>query len=186
MKKNPEITEATREAFLQAFCMLYKDNPVEKITVKEIALKAGYNRATFYNYFTDAYDLLDYIQNDFINYIFEHMVNYLDSPDWIHFAEAFKTAAKTKKDYIDAFVRSTNSTYFIKKVKERVLPLITDKYEIALDHKTSKYVIEFYISGVIPMLGLWLENQDELSIEEIAALIKGIMENGVLSQFLMK
>lgn len=66
MNKQPEITEATRNTFIEAFCELYKVKPIEKITVKELVSKAGYSRATFYNYFNDAYELLEYVENDFI------------------------------------------------------------------------------------------------------------------------
>ena len=37
MKKQPEITEATRKDFIYAFCECYKESPIEKITVKEIS-----------------------------------------------------------------------------------------------------------------------------------------------------
>lgn len=39
---------------------------IEKITVKEITNRAGYNRGTFYEYFTDVYDVLDVIANSLI------------------------------------------------------------------------------------------------------------------------
>ena len=66
MKKQPEITEATRRDFILAFCEYYQDRPIEKITVKEIAEKAGYSRVTFYNYFKDPYNLLSQIEDEFI------------------------------------------------------------------------------------------------------------------------
>ncbi|MBQ8625170.1 MAG: TetR/AcrR family transcriptional regulator [Agathobacter sp.] len=49
MKKQPEITDATRQAFIDVFCEYYLERPIEKITVKEISEKAGYSRVTFYN-----------------------------------------------------------------------------------------------------------------------------------------
>ena len=37
------------------------NNPIEKITVKEITDKAGVIRPTFYNHFQDKYELLEWI-----------------------------------------------------------------------------------------------------------------------------
>lgn len=48
----------TRENLIEAFWELYKDKPIEKITVKEITNRAGYNRGTFYAYFKDTYEVL--------------------------------------------------------------------------------------------------------------------------------
>ena len=50
MSKLSPTASATREVFIDTFCELYRTKPVEKITVSEITRKAGYNRATFYDY----------------------------------------------------------------------------------------------------------------------------------------
>jgi AcrR family transcriptional regulator len=47
-------------AFTSAMAGLASEKPFEEITVQELCAKAGYPRATFYNYFDDKYDLLDY------------------------------------------------------------------------------------------------------------------------------
>ena len=52
----------TRENLIEAFWELYKDKPIEKITVKEITNRAGYNRGTFYAYFKDTYEVLKEIK----------------------------------------------------------------------------------------------------------------------------
>lgn len=53
------ITLVTREITFPRFS-------AEKITVKDITNKAGYNRGTFYEYFTDVYDVLNYIEDSLI------------------------------------------------------------------------------------------------------------------------
>ncbi|WP_339255351.1 TetR/AcrR family transcriptional regulator [Paenibacillus sp. FSL R5-0713] len=67
MKKQPQITEKTRQKFIVVFCELYSQKPIEKISVQEIANNSGYNRSTFYQYFTDIYALLDAVENDLLN-----------------------------------------------------------------------------------------------------------------------
>ena len=54
--------EQTKENLVEAFWTLYKDKPLEKITVKEITDKAGYNRGTFYSYFKDTYERAGHVQ----------------------------------------------------------------------------------------------------------------------------
>ena len=86
MKKQPEITSATRKTFVDAFCSLYLHTPIEKITVQEIVRRAGYNRSTFYQYFRDVNDLLTYLEDEIIENIREKVdMNF----DQIDFADSF-------------------------------------------------------------------------------------------------
>ena len=57
MKKNI-AREHTRQALVAAFWKLYGEKTIEKITVGAVAGIAGYNRSTFYEYFSDVYDVL--------------------------------------------------------------------------------------------------------------------------------
>ena len=51
MKKQPELTAQTKENLMEAFWQIYCEKRIEKVTVKEITAKAGYNRSTFYRVF---------------------------------------------------------------------------------------------------------------------------------------
>lgn len=73
MHKQPEITDKTRQTFVNVFCDLYSRKPIEKISIQEIANQSGYNRSTFYQYFTDIYDLLDWVEERILNSINEEM-----------------------------------------------------------------------------------------------------------------
>ena len=46
MKKQPHITEQTKNNLRIAFWSLYAQKPIEKISIKEITELAGYNRGT--------------------------------------------------------------------------------------------------------------------------------------------
>ena len=76
-------------------CELYRTKPVEKITVSEITRKAGYNRATFYDYFLDVYDLLEQIEEELINHIGEKITNTISNGNFANiFLEAFDDMQK--------------------------------------------------------------------------------------------
>ena len=63
MKKQPQITEQTRANLRQAFWSLYAERPIERIPVREICERAGYNRATFYLYYHDVYEVLAEVED---------------------------------------------------------------------------------------------------------------------------
>ena len=65
-RKNPELTGQTIRNIKEAFWKLYEEKPIEKISVKQITDLAGYNRATFYLYFSSVRDVRDQIEDDLI------------------------------------------------------------------------------------------------------------------------
>lgn len=54
-----EIDQLLADSFKELACQ----NPIEKITIKEITDRAGVIRTTFYNHFQDKYELLEWIIN---------------------------------------------------------------------------------------------------------------------------
>ena len=61
----------TKMMIRQNFISLLQQKPLNKITVKEVCELAEINRATFYKYYADAYDLLEQLEAD----IFEDLQN---------------------------------------------------------------------------------------------------------------
>ena len=59
-----------KETFANALLELSAQKPLEKITVKEIVNQAGAGRQTFYNHFSDKYDLINW----FYDYSLEEIV----------------------------------------------------------------------------------------------------------------
>ena len=66
MKKQPQITEQTKDKLRSAFWTLYSSKPIDKITIKEITDLAGYNRGTFYLYYKDVYDIFASIEMELL------------------------------------------------------------------------------------------------------------------------
>ncbi|MCP1146629.1 TetR/AcrR family transcriptional regulator [Lysinibacillus endophyticus] len=57
MNKKISSKSITKSNLASAYWTLYKENGVQKVTVKDITSLAGYNRSTFYEYFKDVQDV---------------------------------------------------------------------------------------------------------------------------------
>ncbi len=68
MNKKEMKSAETKAKMGQAFITLYQEKPIEKISVRELTDAAGYNRATFYIYDKDIYDLLKSIESRLLRY----------------------------------------------------------------------------------------------------------------------
>ena len=62
-------TKYTQKIIYETFMDLLKEKDIDKITVTEICKKAEINRATFYRYYENQYDLLDKIEENMLDEI---------------------------------------------------------------------------------------------------------------------
>ena len=78
----------TRKRIAQAFIQILQEKEFEKISVSNIMERAGIRRQTFYNYFLDKYDLVEWI---FKNDLSEQVTDNLEfiSVKRQHFSEQF-------------------------------------------------------------------------------------------------
>lgn len=185
MKKQPEITEATRKDFIYAFCEYYKERPIEKITVKEISEKAGYSRVTFYNYFKDPYDLLNQIEEEFISNFTKAIRENIEQnrllDDFLH---TFHKLMNENEVYSEILLNNSYNLQFSKRLQDFMIPLALKTFHISPDNKKAVYALEFYIPGVISMITRWMKNGKDIPIEEFGGIIKGILKEGLLAQII--
>ena len=71
----------TKLTIRNAFLDLLKKYPVEQITVSEICRIAEINRATFYRYYVNPYDLLSALENEMFDEIQASALEYRDDID---------------------------------------------------------------------------------------------------------
>jgi Transcriptional regulator len=177
MKKQPETTEKTRQSFIGVFCELYCQKPIEKITVQEIANKSGFNRSTFYQYFTDVYDLLGFVENDILDYIREKFKNTeqadINPRDILLLFEE-------KGTYLNALLGDYGNIRFIEKLKGEFFS-DEQNYCFPKDIQVTPYLLEFQISTSFSLLRLWQRRQKDLPLEELLNLIQNLYTTGITS-----
>lgn len=177
MKKQPEMTDKTRQAFIHVFCDLYSQKPIEKISIQEIANKSGYNRSTFYQYFTDIYALLDYVEENVLKSIREEMASRELSTH--SFQDALQCLENAEEILIlKALLGDYGSVHFVERLK-REIPFEKLIVGLPTHDILAPYLMEFYISTLISMFRLWIRNGKDLSSEELVKLIDSLFANGI-------
>ncbi|MCG7379794.1 TetR/AcrR family transcriptional regulator [Paenibacillus sp. ACRSA] len=179
MKKQPQITEKTRQTFVEVFCELYSQKPIEKISVQEIANKSGYNRSTFYQYFTDIYDLLDAVEHDLMNNIKEELATKEFSIHTVQ--DAFHCLDKKEHLLVlNALLGDYGSFRFLKRLRKE---MTLDRLALNIPQNPSltPYLIEFYLSTSLSLFRLWLQRDKDLSSEEFFKLVDNLYKKGATS-----
>lgn len=178
MKKQPQITEQTRANLIQAFWELYLDRPIEKITVREITERAGYNRATFYLYFRDVYDLFEQLEGEILSQVRALVDNRLLAGDTLDFTNhmGFIVGLAQRFDgYMPRLIAGDPS--FGDRLKEIIAPLL-DRFIIrdaGLSETEQAVVREFYLSGLLGAITTWMASSDGMPISRLIELIVGVV-----------
>ena len=182
MKKHPEITDATRQAFVDAFCYYYRSRSIEQITVIDVAQKAGYSRATFYKYFKDVYDVEEHIANELMQAVQEKVADDLDTEELLdNFVYRFSEVVGGRADYI-SLLFAPNHSSIMQKLREAAIPFLMNYFEAEPEDWKARCALEFYFSGVLTLLGVWAKSDPQIPVDQLGELIKGILQEGILKQ----
>ncbi|MFB5684127.1 TetR/AcrR family transcriptional regulator [Paenibacillus terreus] len=150
---------------------------IEKISIQEIANKSGYNRSTFYQYFSDIYELLDFVETNLLNYIKEELANKELSMDTVQNA----LHCLDKREYLSilsALLGDYGSTRFLNRLK-REITLNRLELNFPQNQSITPYLIEFYLSTSLSLFRLWLQRQKDLSSEEFFKLVDNLYTKGI-------
>ena len=172
MKKQPEVTQKTKRAFMDALCELYAQKPIERISVQEIANKAGYNRSSFYQHFCDIYELLDYLESYVLGSMLENL------PDGNAGLQGLLLQNNEMSFYLKTLFGEFGSSHFIERIKESI-PFSSHKMSISSDDPLAPYIMEFHLSTVLSLLRLWYRRDQDLSQVELFDLINRLYTGGI-------
>lgn len=169
MNKNPVQTEATKRAFADALCQLAEKKPATRISVREIVERAGYNRSTFYQYFHDAYDLLEYVAAIVLRDIKANIAeNVQEQQAGDTFIRAFTAFHATDAHYFDTLFQPEAQPFFLRCAKRELAPLLIEKFGLPEHEPQTMYRLETQMAVVVSLLVLWISRGRDLPAAELA------------------
>lgn len=182
MKENVVRTYQTKKDIMDAFWSLYCEKRIEKITVKEVIHKAGYNRSTFYQYFKDIYDVLEQIENEIIPTKDELPALSLGNMEIGMPVELVMKLYDKNKEYYCILLGDKGDPAFASKLKNAIKDALKEALssEVKMDLIELEYILEFVLSAMIGIMSYWFKQDVKISSQALAILIKDLMENGII------
>ena len=185
MKKQPQITEQTKKNIVEAFWTIYKEKDISQITVTETIKKAGYNRATFYNYFYNVQSILDYIEDKILESFKKLAVK---QPLFVDFNQTLLNDLlkiyEIYGEYFTVLLSENGDPLFSVKIKNMIKPIyyakLNEKYPN--DFKTD-IILEYTTSALISAFLLWSKNKDSMKSDYFFEFIDYLMNNGTKKTF---
>ncbi len=183
MNKHQIKSAHTRAQLIDVFCDLYRQMPLERITVREITERVGCNRSTFYQYFHDTYDILNALELEAIKHAETSMQATMASGNIAEeFPQAFMQLCYDNADLFRLLLSGSNAHKFVDSLKAETAFMIKTTLAPAASERNVQvdYLIDFYLAGVLDILTKWARGEEEVSAQAVGAVIQGILNQGIL------
>lgn len=183
MKKNAEVRTKTKQDLIDAFWTLYCEKRIEKITVKQITEKAGYNRSTFYEYFIDVYNVLEQIETSIIPNINELPPLAMSTGNLGMPLDIFMEIYEQNNKYYSVILGDDGDAAFASKLKNAIKPMLKEalKTQVKVSETELDFILEYILSAMIGIMSYWFKQDKVLPGEKLISLMTEMMENGVIS-----
>lgn len=187
MNKQPDITAATRQKIMDAFWTLYKEKPIDKITIAEITNITDNNRGTFYHYFKDIYAVLEQIESDLIKEVRTEVTKALDnhsfesnSADINLLYSISMPIFKKNEDKIFTLLGKNGDPRFTSAFRKSIQAMLIQFWNLPEESENLDYLMEYAYSAMIGLMVKWHENGNDLTDDEFFKMAQGLVANGVL------
>lgn len=182
----------TKMLLQNALVDLMLEKAVGKISVKELTQKADVNRSTFYLHYLDIYDMLEQMENEFVETIqgFFHdfftplptsmpLTLFVNISEWL----------EQDKEYYVKLLRGSASGHIFEELESRIRDeFLTLLYLIFLDEESLdlRTRVNFTVSGTVGVLRMWVMEGGNISLVELSETIDDILNNGMIQDYPQK
>lgn len=187
MNKNESKYFNTAVKMDKAFLTLLEKKDFPYITVKEICEKAGVNRSTFYLHYETLEDLLsesvEYMNEQFLAYMKQDSEAFVTNIKECSLDELYLITPKYLTPYLNyikehkgLFLTAIKNTGVLRleesynKMLKFVLVPILDRYMVPDEIK--KYIIPFYIHGLMAIITQWVKEDCKDTVEHIITVMQ--------------
>jgi len=176
-------TKYTQNIIKETLIDLLSEKDITKITVSEICQIADINRATFYRYYLDVYDLLEKIEENFSQELIEaYTTEVITEYTVSNFAKALLKVFIENKKLVKILFANKTTTNFLEEIREIVYQTCKDKWEQDLpgiSQEDIEYASIFLFNGALGVINFWIKNDFDKDVNEIAHIIEQLAYFGL-------
>ena len=163
-----------KEILANSLYLLMKDKTFDKITIKQIADKAGVIRGTFYNHFYDKYEALDYLVRMIL---FKEEITPNTRTEYMDLLSSIFKTIKDEEDFFSECFKITGQNGFDSILNNIFKDILRDYFRKSnLDSKLiglkEEFVLDYLSKDILFQLNYWNDNNYVFSADEMSELFK--------------
>lgn len=174
----------TKMVIKNSFVKLLAEKPLAKVTVKEICALSEINRATFYKYYCDPFDLLDQIEQEFLKELEDNVGQSIhkDFQETIRFIlESIQAESELYKTLFSENGDPHFPTHIFSSCYQKFTAINNNRQFQQLAPSEQKWLFYFIAQGCSGILSQWIENGMVEPISEVAAFTDKLIQNTLRS-----
>lgn len=170
MQENQRIT-LTKRLLKEGLLRLLQKKDIEKISVSELCVESGINRATFYRHYQIPLDVLKDIQQDFIN---EADLFPKEPKSLQDMADQFERICKYLKEHenvMKTLFRCSTDKDFADVLESYCKKFLDAKYGNVLDKDSIRLIVHGLAGGAYGVMKTWLLEDVQKTPKEMGELL---------------
>ena len=182
-KKTDRRVLKTKRAIYNAFVELLSEKEINHITITDISKKADINRKTFYNYYSNTYEVMEEIENLTVDTFIKRLdaIEFTNMTDFLtEIFSQFTEIINSDLDFFSHLFKTNNRSILIVKIVEAIKEYIRKRIEKEqeLDIQKFNIVADFYIPGILSVYMNWFINNHNIPIEELCHILTDLILHG--------
>ncbi len=165
----------TKKIIKDTFLDLLSKKDIKKITVSEICNLADINRATFYRYYLDVFNLLESIEDEFVNELkIAYQPKDTEEKSVYQFSKTLLNVFLENKELVKVLFNTNENLSFLHDVLEVAYTKCKERWEKDLpdlSQEDMEYASIFIFNGALGVINFWVKNDFDKDIEEISTII---------------
>ena len=162
-----ERKKMTKALIGESLKVLMRNHPFEKITIKMITDEAGVIRPTFYNYFCDKYEVVEWIFNE---YIIEKVRAMFEQKMYTEGLKLLFVCMKNDCAFYRKAFEITGQNAFTDIIRNSLHNLfLSEMSEIYIENQTNnplvtaELVAAFYANSLSNLLQMWIQSNNQIA-----------------------
>ncbi len=187
MRKQPEVTDATRKAIMDAFWEIYQTTPIDKISVKHITDAAHIHRSTFYRYFTDIYQVLNELEQEVMEEITVTLCTKIQPKQMTDLLSHADVMASALKDYapILSHLTSPSGDGEFRNKLQCQMRMVFQQFVPNNGTLEADYLFCLIFNTILFNLSYWHKKRETCTLEEVCLLSRQLIGAG-LEEYMTK
>lgn len=162
----------TKKVLSDALIALLKEKYITAISVVEVCRTADVNRTTFYKYYSDIPDLLNQIENDFLEkfgQMLESIPFNQKNQSVLLKIENIFSYIKSNQSYIEVLMSDKGNMNFQRKLIELIYRYAGISHGPSISESGIRYV--YIIQGSLAIIQLWIKNNFDTPPKQLAEMM---------------
>ncbi|WP_198536642.1 TetR/AcrR family transcriptional regulator [Paenibacillus sp. DMB5] len=172
----------TKLLLKQSLISLLKEKNISQISVKELCNSAGINRSTFYLHYANAYELLEYVEQEIINNTSAYLDKIEAGDNGTTYILAFLDYIKKDEELFSVMLLTSNeNVLFPKRLLSEILKNIDSQLQLNVPDRLKRYTYSYLVNGSLAIIQEWIQEGFVISSFELAGLIFSLADHSLLA-----